>query len=297
MTKRIVNFSYLLFLVTFLSLPLEAQEFEDLVSRYTSDNGKGYLQPLADTFGANLNSGLFHSARIPFIGINIELSIETSTALVKDEQKTFTATTEGLFEPVQSVEVPTIFGESAPVTVSGIGGTAYAFPGGFDVKRFPVAVPQLTIGSIMGTQAVVRYMKIDTGDDLGSLKILGYGVRHSISQYLPLFPIDIAATFFRQSFKLGDIVEANATYFGVQGSIRKNILELYAGYGYGVSSLEVNYDYEGADGPENISFGLDSEGSNRLTVGLGFNLMLFNLHADFTMGQSNVFGIGAGLKL
>lgn len=297
MTKGYRFFSYLIIFVTFLALPVQAQEFEDFVAQYTSDNGKGYLQPLADTFGANLNSGIFHSAKIPFIGINLELSIETATALIKDEQKTFTATTEGLFEPVQTAEVPTIFGKAEPVTLPGTGGTAYAFPGGFNVKRFPVAVPQLTVGSFMGTQAVVRYIKLDTGADLGELKILGYGARHSISQYIPLFPVDIAATFFRQNFKLGDIVEANATYFGVQGSLRRSILELYAGYGYGVSNLDVSYDFDSADGPENIAFSLDSEGSNRLTLGVGFNLFLFNVHADFTMGQSNVFGIGAGLKL
>ncbi|KAA3618704.1 MAG: hypothetical protein DWQ05_07000 [Calditrichaeota bacterium] len=297
MTKRTTQFSYLLFFLFLFSVPAQGQEFEDLVSRYTSENGKGYMQPLADAFGATLNSGLYHSAKIPAFGINVELSIETTTAIITDEQKTFTATTEGLFEPVQTAEVPTIFGDVEPLEVPGTGGTAYVFPGGFGVKRLPVAVPQLTVGSFMGTQAMLRYMQFDLGDDFGSLKVLGYGVRHSISQYIPLFPVDIAATFFRQKFELGDIVEANATYFGIQSSLQRSIFEFYAGYGYGKSNLDLRYEFEGTDGSEEISFELDSEGSNRLTFGFGVNLLLFNLHTDFTLGQSNVLGLGVGFKL
>ena len=39
-------------------------QFEDAVKQLNSDNVKGYLQPFVNGFGANLNSGLYHSAEI-----------------------------------------------------------------------------------------------------------------------------------------------------------------------------------------------------------------------------------------
>ena len=297
MFKRLLFLLPVLFLTHAGRSPLMGQEIEDLVSRYTSENGQGYLQPLADAFGSNLNSGLFHSARIPRFGLNIELSLETATALITDEQKTFTATTDGLFEPVQSAEVPTIFGDADPYEVQGTGGTVYTFPGGFAVDRLPIAVPQIAVGSFMGTQGVLRYINLDLGENFGTLKLLGYGFRHSLSQYLPLLPVDLAATFFRQKFELGDIVQASATYYGIMASKRSGMLELYAAYGFGSSDLDISYEYEGAEGPEQISFNLQSESASRLTLGLALTLSRLNVHADFSMGSSNVAGLGVGLTL
>ncbi len=279
------------------SPPLSGQELEELISRYTSENGKGFLQPLADTFGSNLNSGLFHSAEISRFGLNIEFSLETATALIKEEQKTFTATTDGLFEPVQSAEVPTIFGASEPVEVSGAGGTVYTFPGGFAIDRLPIILPQLTVGSFMGTQAIVRFIDLDLGENLGRLKLFGYGFRHSLSQYDPTLPFALAATFFRQQFELGELVQANATYYGIELGKNMGKLNFYVGYGLGSSNLDIEYAYSGAEGEEQISFNLTSENTGKLTFGLAYRLGALNLHSDLSIGSSTVFALGAGLIL
>ena len=62
--------------------------------------------------------------------------------------------------------------------------------GVFNTNNFPLAVPQLTIGYIFGTEFIARYVFIPKiGDDvIPSSKLWGIGVRHSISQYLPERP-------------------------------------------------------------------------------------------------------------
>jgi len=50
---------------------VHAQNIEDMISKYTSDNGKGYVQPLADAFGANLNSGFYHHAKVKKAGFQL----------------------------------------------------------------------------------------------------------------------------------------------------------------------------------------------------------------------------------
>ena len=83
-----------------------SQDIEELVSKYTEANGKGYMQPLADAFGATFNTGLFHSAKIKKPGFQAYLGVITSTAFISDKRKTFTATTQDFTDPEISAEVP-----------------------------------------------------------------------------------------------------------------------------------------------------------------------------------------------
>jgi hypothetical protein len=277
--------------------PLYAQ-LEDYVSKYTSENGKGYLQPLADAFGANINSGLYHGARISTLGFNIYIGVETMTALIADDQKVFTAKTGEFFSPAQTAEVPTIFGSTAGDTVRGTGTTAYYFPGGLDLDKLPIAVPQVTVGSIFGTEATLRYIQVTLDDNFGKVKLLGFGARHSISQYFKNFPIDLAAGFFIQKLEVGDIIEANAKYFGVQGSYSTSILTFYGGAGLESASLDISYDFESDDDSSSrISFDLDADNSARFTAGVAVNLLLLKLHADYNFGAQKVVAIGLGFGL
>ncbi len=44
--------------------PAAATDIGDQLSAYGEDNAKGYLQPLVDAIGVEINSGLYHSAAI-----------------------------------------------------------------------------------------------------------------------------------------------------------------------------------------------------------------------------------------
>src|SRR5574341_1097203 len=54
---------YSLTLVLLISVSARAQDaFEEAVKQLSSDNVRGYIQPFVNAFGANLNSGVYHSA-------------------------------------------------------------------------------------------------------------------------------------------------------------------------------------------------------------------------------------------
>jgi len=285
-------------LLLVLVAPLAAQDIEDYVSKYTSENGKGYLQPLADAFGASINSGLYYGARIPTFGFNIYIGVETMTALIADDQKVFTARTEAPFSPEATAETSTIFGKTSGASVTGTGGTVFNFPGGLDVSKVPLAVPQITVGSILGTEATVRFAQATLDDNYGKLKLFGFGARHNLSQYFKDFPIDLAAGFFIQKFEVGDLLEANAKYFGVQGSYSAGLLTFYGGAGLESANLDIAYDPATSDGSASkISFELESENSARFTAGVAVSLPIVKLHADYNFGSQKVVAIGLGFGM
>jgi hypothetical protein len=83
---------------------------EDALQAYGEENAKGYLQPIADLFGANMHSGYYRTAHIPTAGFNIALDFIVTGSLVGDDQKTFDAKTPQGFTP-GTFKAPTIFGD------------------------------------------------------------------------------------------------------------------------------------------------------------------------------------------
>lgn len=273
-----------------------AQELEQKLSNFTETNAPGFLQPLADAFGANLNSALYHSAKIKTFGLNVYVGFETVAALISDDQKTFMAKTEPPFSPQLEVRAPTVFGSEDGVTITGAGGSQISFPGGFDMSVLPVAVLQVYVGSFLGTEAMGRFLQFNLGEDLGDLNLIGFGVRHSISQYIPLLPVNIAASAFRQHFELGDIINADATLLGIQASLGAGPLEIYSGVAYEKVDLDIAYEFGVGTAQRRIEFELESENSSRITLGASFTLAIINLHADYNFGAQDVISLGAGLQ-
>jgi hypothetical protein len=293
MRKRSILFALVLISIVFT--PCFAQDIDQMISSYLGDNGEGYMKPLGDAFGSSLNSGFFHSARIKK-GFHLSFGVHGMLARISDDQRVFMAKTEGGFSPAQTVEAPTIFGKAEPVMVTGIAGTVFAFPSGLDVERLPLAVPQVTLGALFGTEATVRLMQMDLGDTFKQLKLMGYGVRHSISQYIPAFPIDLAAAVYMQQFKIGDIVDANALYYGVQASKKLSLLTLYGGIGISQSLMKIRYESDITGDPVDIAFDLDTAGRLCATAGLCIDLGGLYLNADYNMGAQNILTAGLGFS-
>jgi hypothetical protein len=293
--KRIIRITVLAGVMTSAFLPVMADDIQSFVSKYTEANGKGYMQPLADAFGACMNTGLYHSAHVSRVGLHLTIGVETMTAVVGASQKTFTAITEN-FNPPTSKRVPTLFGATQNVSVIGANGTTYDFPGGMNVKMLPLVAPQVTVGSIMGTDLTVRWFSMAVGKNFGDLKLFGWGVRHSLSQYMPLLPfVDIAVGYYSQSFKVGGVVDATATLISLQGSVSKSILLVYGGIGMESSTLKIAYEPE--KGGEKIRFDLKGGNKMRITLGAGLNFPGVKLHADYNISTLSTIGLGVGFGL
>jgi hypothetical protein len=281
-----------------------AIDIEDQLGGYTGDNGVGYLQPLADAVGSDLNSGLFQSAHIPAEGMYFAFELKVMSVLFSDDDRTFGARTEPGFTPAQTVDAPTVVGPGEAKVVTGDGGTSYAFPGGFDLNSFALAAPQFRFGSYMGTEALIRYFALDVGDnEFGSVSLFGFGLRHSISQYLgPDFPVALAGGFFWQTFKMGennaggDLLDASAFTIGVHASKRYGegiaYVEPYAGLSMDRFSMEVSYETEGLDEPIIIDLDFGTDTTVHLTLGLAARLAFMGANAEYNLAGQNGFSFG-----
>jgi hypothetical protein len=258
------------------------------------DNLRNYLQPFADAFGANLNSGLYHTARIPKQGLHFYVGIETMIALIRNDQRTYTALLideNGL--PVEKPGLPTVFGSEDHPPIDLAPGLSYNLPGGFDIRAFPIVAPRVTFGSLAGTEFSLRWVEVDLGVDFGLLKINGFGLRHSFSQYFPLFPLDLCFGFFVQDFKLGRIFKANMGYFGAQASRSLGPLTLYGGIGIEKSTFTLENDEVLLVTP--ITF--DSANRTRLNAGVTLRVLILKLHVDYSLGMQNVLVAGIGIGM
>ena len=126
----------------FLVLPLlwasnvTGQELSKYLGSYNNANASGYLQPIVDLSASALNTGQWSSSPLDS-GFHLRVGLSFSAAMPFDAQRSFTGSTEAPFTPEQTADVPTIIGDVENVTVSGVNGTAYVFPGGFNAKVLP----------------------------------------------------------------------------------------------------------------------------------------------------------------
>jgi hypothetical protein len=279
---------------------------QNQISVYTGPNAVGYLQPLANAFGAALNSSFGYSAYIPpKPGFHISLEAPVMGVFFEDEDRVFKATTESGFQPVTSdVDAPTVVGDGDAVIVTGTGGATFAFPGGLDLNSFGLIVPQLRVSSLMGTEAVVRWVSFDAGDaDIGDISLFGIGGRHSLSQYMGGSPmLDLAVGALWQTFSVGendfgnDFVESNALSIQLQASKRAPIgffvFEPYGGVAW--EKVDVDLEYDDANG-EPVSVSLEGENDVRFTVGAGLNFAAGHVWADYSFANTNNFSFGLAL--
>jgi len=268
--------------------PLCAQNVEDVIGRYTGPNADGYLQPVADVLGAALGSGWARSADIQ-PGFHLVLSAIAAGTPISQDARTFLATTDD-FNPTTTIEAPTIFGSTEGASVSGAGGTVYRFAGGMDTDYMGTLIPQLTIGTVAGTEAMVRWFSIDVDEDFGSISQLGFGVRHDIDQYFDTLPIELALGGYWQKFDIGDVIAANTVTAMLYGSWSSSVFTLFGGLGYESSSSDISYTPEGQVTAVDVS--LDGANSVRGTIGTKLQVWMLGVFADYTVASQSAFTFG-----
>ncbi len=210
-----------------------------------------------------------------------EADPETSIS-VNFEQQTITFTYQGETMqrelPAQSVKVP-------------FGGLLEDYP------VMPLAAPQLTIGTLYGTQASIRYLpSIDSIQEIGTISYMGYGLQHNPAVWFtePL-PFDIAVAYFAQKLEIGSLVEADAHSYGI--NVAKTFggkmihITPYLGFSIEKSKMRFRYDYETGSTSDqipdiiHIDFNVDGKNKNRFTTGLSFRLGLLNFNADVNFAK------------
>jgi hypothetical protein len=271
-----------------------AQSLESTLQQFGADAVKGYIQPAGDLFGANMNAGMFHSAEISKTGFHLSFDIIGMASMVGDAQKTYTANAPPGFNP-STFQTATIFGGKAGIATDA--GTGFTYHGTVDgmveTSVVPLAAPQITIGNLFGTRAIIRFIATPSVENFPKATLWGIGVQHSISQYLPVLPLDVAAHVFYNKFTFGDLIDFTGTSIGVEASKSFSILRVYGGLAWEKSSMQLTYT------PASTAFApvdITMNGANnfRATVGVGLHIVFFSIFADANFGSITNFSGGIG---
>lgn len=159
-----------------------------------------YLKPWVNCFGADLNGGWYNTAKA-HEPLGFDLTINVSTALAPSSLKTFdlnglnlegnvigTLTTTPTIAGKGTEERPVIRYEqlnplnSEPVTIA-----EYKVPNGTGINFLPLPMVQLGLGIYMGTELTVRFLPNTPLGQAGNIGLWGVGLKHSISQWIPVF--------------------------------------------------------------------------------------------------------------
>ncbi len=166
---------------------------------------------------------------------------------------------------------------------------------------FPFPIIQASIGLPMGIEPSIRVIPAisipgDVGDALGEISAFGAGLKLDLDQFIPipLFPVDIAAQAYYQTFKMGDILSANNVNFNIHAS--KKLLMFTPYLGIGVDNTSFTASYKMGDG-EKQDFTIEGDNKLRTTVGLNIKLLVLQINAEYAMGEYNSAAIGVGFAL
>ncbi len=284
-------------LLVLLMPPLSPSQtaLETALAAYGEENVKGYMQPFADLFGANMNSGYYRTAAVPVTGLHFEFDIIVMGALVGDSEKQFKATAPAGFTPA-TFESATIFGEKGKEITDSPSGLMYRGADGvFNTSMMPMATPQIKIGSLFGTEFLGRFGYIPAiGDNFESTTLWAIGARHNLSQWFGTLPLDISAGIYYSSLSTGDMVAFNGLMFGAQASKDFGILTVYGGLGYQSSTLDLKYDSSVPGAPGKVELSLDGKSNFAFTAGAGLSFGVFKIFADINVGSVTNLSGGIG---
>ena len=324
-------------------LQARAQDLGETLQGVGVAYAEAYVQPLVNAFGADMNSGLFHSAKIgggmlPLVDLYVGVKVFGALVPADDKTLDLSYTTPQVFTGPDGIDytldvtyqindAPTVFGDSDPgVAVASVSevvapgpdgqfGTADDIeineqaqlnlaPGVIETSIVPLIVPHIQIGSAFGTDVMIRYLPRIKSADLGSVGLFGFGVRHSISQYVPLLPIDLAAQVSFQNLGLMDsddneVVDASMWALSVMAGKSFFIASVYGGLQLESANVDVSYtfvDPEGILPNEEIDFSMTGSNRIRALAGVAVHLSPLTLNVDYSVGSVSVISAGLGLS-
>jgi len=304
----------LLLPILFFSLLFGQENYEPLaekIKKVSENLLEGYTQPLITSFGTGISTGLFHTARshktLGFdIGVRI-MYIQIPEFAKYFDAKVLTCSLANNRLDYDSLildSTSTIFGPKertdVPVSGSAVGIPPY-IPGGFNLSGFPVAMPQLNVGIISGSELAIRYIPFTFRGS--SVNFLGIGLKQNINS-LPFMksltlPVDIAIGGAIQDFGIEDsngYQIVNSHTWNLQLVVSKNLIafEPMVGFGFEGTKVYFKYDFEyeipdtlnpgeNITVTDNVDIELIAQNSYRAIMGFTFKLGIFYLHYDYNL--------------
>ncbi len=347
-TGAYLKSAFLMLIAFFTFSQVNAQELNETMKNLSQEAAAAYISPMTNGFGANLNTGwVTRSPEAEIFGIDIQLGLVAMGAFMNDENRTFATSGTFRFSKDQARELvggnapdnvitqisqedftvsfqgPTVVGsklDSLQIIIGSdrniqgyeLKGRKVTLPvtGILDnLSMLPLAAPQLTLGTVYGTQLSFRYLPtVQIDEEVGDLNYFGFGIQHNPGMWIPVpLPLNVSVGFFTQNLQIGDLFESSASEFGVYASktFGPGMLNItpYAGLSYQSSSMSAKYDYtynyttpSGSveERTERISFDADGGNTAKLTLGAALKLGFINLNVDYNVAKYSTLGIGAG---
>jgi hypothetical protein len=160
---------------------------------------------------------------------------------------------------------------------------------------------------------MLRYLPKTRIQSYGTIGVFGLGVRHSISQYIPMSPVDLAVQGVYNSVSLedqnleGDVLDASGWAFNLQASKSLPVLPVtfYGGLQYETFSAEYAYQFDPSSFGSNpgdiqpVPFTVDQDATNsvRGLAGVSITLAVVRINADYSLAANDVITVGFGVQI
>lgn len=303
--------------------PAHAQSVDELIRTLGEENAREYARPIGSGLGAAMNRGWFATAR-PAGPFHVTLGVRVMAGIVPPEEDSFepvlpaTLTVpelDGTFEDPYGtragVVTPTATGAGPGARMPPQGDFrqailnegldpadfALTFPRGLDLPAVPIAVLQGGIGLPAGTQVTARWLPgVEVDADLGTLRSVGAGFLHSVTQWVPVgLPVDVAVGGGLERFEVGDYLTADSRHATLVVSRSLSDLTLFVSGTVEKTDFRVDYDVENPRLPgTGTSVSFEDEAANRSSVTAGFRLDLLFLQLDASYSLSRYDALRAG---
>jgi len=286
-------------------------ELSDLLQDVGEDYARGYLSPLISGFGINQNSGLYHTARIPYDGLKISFAIKGMSSNLSDADKRFrTVSTVDLSDYVDPgdpgygeegqlvFEGPTVFGaegETGTMTAYWHGIPVFqenAIESLVDFDYIPMITPEASVGGFFGLRGTIRWMPDYDAPDVGTIKYKGLGLSWTPNILMPTLPVDVAIGMFKQSLDIGELLESTASSVYLAVSKEFSVLTVYGGVAKESSSMKVHYTFDDNGDDVPIDFELAGVQEKRTTLGATLSL---GLKLNIEVNKGNMTNYTGGL--
>ncbi|TAL71087.1 MAG: hypothetical protein EPN82_00265 [Bacteroidetes bacterium] len=131
----------------------------------------------------------------------------------------------------------------------------FTLPPGADMNTIFAGVPQFEIGSLFGTEMLIRFIPpVNMGKNIGDFAFWGVGLKHSISQYFEERYFDLAIQAVYQGTylknKVGETnsdLRSDATFWDFNIHFSKSFFDeqfnVYAGISYELFNINSNFTY------------------------------------------------------
>jgi hypothetical protein len=302
--KRVLTVITVCALGLLSTMSLRAQSLPSLIEQLgIQELARDYLRPAVDAVGYTVNSSLSHTARVDS-GFTLRIGGSFINTQIPDAQREFVAKLPAELTQLQfpaSVTTATIAGGKGAVLRSSDPNVTeeIVLPDGADFSNVFFVMPQVSIGSVLGTELMFRGLPpVTYTTELGKVSFYGIGIKHAPTYFAEL-PFDLAFIAAFHQFQLGDLIDGTSMAGMAQISVDAEAVTVYGGLGYEAYQIDVGYVYESTD-PIVPSGRIDLDFRRRnLRFSVGAAMTLFDAvvaAADYSFGEQNNLSITAAIK-